>query len=88
MNGYDKAVDAFIAKKADFAKPILEHFRELVHTTCPEVQEKIKWGMPFFDYKNETMCHMAAFKNHAVIGFRKASLMKDTALRQNEKSEN
>ena len=87
MNGYDKAVDVFIAKKADFAKPILEHFRELVHNTCPEVQEKIKWGMPFFDYKNEMMCHMAAFKNHAVIGFWKASLMKDAVLMQNAQSE-
>lgn len=87
MNGYDKAVDAFIAKSADFAKPILEHFRELVHNTCPEAQEKLKWGMPFFDYKNERMCHMAAFKNHAVIGFWKAALMKDAVLMQNAQSE-
>ena len=87
MNGYDKAVDAYIAKSADFAKPILDHFRELVHTTCPDVQEKLKWSMPFFDYRNEMMCHMAAFKNHAVIGFWKASLMKDAALMQNAQSE-
>ena len=72
-----KAIDAYIAKAADFAKPILEYFRELVHSTCPEVEEKIKWSYPFFDYRNQIMCNMAAFKNHASIGFWKASLMKD-----------
>lgn len=87
MNGYQEEIDAYIAKSADFAKPIMEHFRELVHTTCPDVQEKIKWSMPFFDYHDEMMCHMAAFKNHAVIGFWKASLMKDAALMQNAQSE-
>lgn len=68
-------VDAFIAKSADFAKPILEHFRVLVHELCPDVQEKIKWGFPHFDYKDSPMCHMAAFKNHCAIGFWKAALM-------------
>ncbi len=87
MNGYDEGVDAYIGKSADFAKPILEHFRELVHTTCPDVQEKLKWGMPFFDYRNEMMCHMASFKNHAVVGFWKAAIMKDAALMQNAQSE-
>ena len=87
MGTYNKAIDNFIAKSADFAKPILEHFRALVHEVCPETEEKIKWGMPFFDYKNEMMCHMAAFKNHAVISFWKASLMKDPVLMQNASSE-
>lgn len=87
MSAYNKAVDNFISKAADFAKPILEHFRELVHDTCPDVEEKIKWGMPFFDYKDEMMCHMASFKNHAAIGFWKGSLMKDPALTENAKSE-
>jgi len=35
-----KPVDAYIAKSADFAKPILNHIRELVHKTCPEAEEK------------------------------------------------
>lgn len=87
MGSYNKATDDFIAKSADFAKPLLEHFRELVHEVCPDVEEKIKWGMPFFDYKNEMMCHMAAFKKHAVIGFWKASLMQDPILMQNASSE-
>ena len=83
----EKKIDAYIAKSADFAKPILNHIRELVHKTCPNVEEKIKWGMPFFDYKGEMLCHMASFKQHAVMGFWKASLMKDPSLAENAKSE-
>ncbi len=83
----ENAVDAYIAKSADFAKPILEHIRALVHKACPQVQEKMKWSMPFFDYKDEMLCHMASFKQHAVMGFWKASLMKNAVLVQNAKSE-
>ena len=83
----DKKIDAYIAKSADFAKPILNHIRELVHKTCPDAEEKMKWSMPFFDYKGEMLCHMAAFKQHAVMSFWKASLMKDPALMENAKSE-
>ena len=87
MGTTNKAIDAYIAKSADFAKPILEHFRELVHTACPNAEEKMKWSFPHFDYGNEMMCSMAAFKHHAVIGFWKASLMKDPVLSENAKSE-
>jgi len=83
----EKAIDTYIAKSADFAKPVLNHIRELVHTTCPEVEEKMKWSMPFFDYKGEMLCHMAAFKQHAVMSFWKASLMKDPVLMENAASE-
>lgn len=71
-----KQVDAYIAKSADFAKPILSHLRELIHKSCPEVQEVIKWGFPNFDYKG-VMCNMAAFKQHCSFGFWKASMMND-----------
>ena len=83
----EKLIDAYIAKSADFAKPILLHIRELVHKACPDVEEKMKWSMPFFDYKGEMLCHMASFKQHAVMGFWKAALMKDAVLMENAKSE-
>ena len=72
----DRRIDTYIEKSADFAKPILIHLRKLVHTACPDVEEVMKWGMPFFDYKGP-FCNMAAFKEHAVFGFWKQSLMKD-----------
>ena len=65
----DPRVDAYIASKADFARPILEHLREAVHAACPEVEETIKWSMPSFTCKGRILAHMAAFKAHASFGF-------------------
>jgi uncharacterized protein YdeI (YjbR/CyaY-like superfamily) len=70
-------MDAYIAKAAPFAQPILKHFRKLVHDTCPEVEEVMKWSFPHFDYLGGPMASMAAFKQHMAIGFWKAALMKD-----------
>lgn len=72
----DKRVDAYIAKSAEFAKPILTHLRALVHEACPEVTETIKWSFPNFDYKG-VFCSMAGFKQHCSFGFWKTSLMND-----------
>ncbi|HMN23276.1 MAG TPA: YdeI/OmpD-associated family protein [Ignavibacteriaceae bacterium] len=82
----DSRIDLYISKSADFAKPILIHLRELVHSACPDVQETIKWGFASFDYKGP-MCSMAAFKKHCSFGFWKASLMKDKTLIANAESE-
>lgn len=83
----NKAVDAYIAKSAPFAQPILNHLRSLVHETCPDAEEKIKWGFPHFDYLGEMMCSMAAFKQHCAFGFWKAPLMKEVSLMDNARSE-
>jgi hypothetical protein len=64
----DARVDAYIAKSAPFAKPILRHIRRLVHKACPEVEETIKWGVPHFTYSGN-LCFMAAFKQHCRFGF-------------------
>jgi uncharacterized protein YdeI (YjbR/CyaY-like superfamily) len=72
----DKRIDAYISKRAAYAKPVLEHLRKLIHKGCPEADETIKWGMPSFDYKGP-LCSFAAFKEHAVFGFWKAAIMKD-----------
>jgi uncharacterized protein YdeI (YjbR/CyaY-like superfamily) len=76
MENLDPRVDAFIAKAADFAKPILIHLRQLVHTAQPGIVETMKWSMPFFDYKGP-VCQMAAFKQHAAFGFWRATLLTD-----------
>lgn len=73
---YDSRVDAYIEKASDFAKPILQHIRQLVHAAAPQVTEAVKWGMPFFDYRGP-VCQMAAFKEHAAFGFWKATLLSD-----------
>jgi uncharacterized protein YdeI (YjbR/CyaY-like superfamily) len=76
MEKQDQRIDAYIARAADFAQPILRHIRKLVHEASPEIMETIKWGFPHFDYKG-TVCSMASFKNHCAFGFWKSSLMKD-----------
>lgn len=77
MSSKLNAIDLYIDKAADFAKPVLEHFRNLVHKACPQVEEKMKWSAPHFDYKGSMMCSMAAFKQHCAIGFWKAAVMQD-----------
>jgi uncharacterized protein YdeI (YjbR/CyaY-like superfamily) len=82
MTTIDSRVDAYIAKSADFAQPILEHLRAVVHAACPEVEETIKWGFPHFMYKG-MMCSMASFKAHCALNFWKAELlMADEANRE------
>ena len=70
----DPRIDAYIAKAALFAQPILRHVRKLVHAACPEVQETMKWRIPHFDYHG-IMLGMAAFKEHCSIGFWKGELI-------------
>ena len=69
MKKTDPRVDAYIAKSAEFGRPILRHLRKLVHESCPAAQETIKWSMPFFMHHG-ILCHMAAFKAHCSFGFR------------------
>lgn len=76
MEQYDARVNAYIAKAAPFAHPILEHIREIVHEASPLITETVKWGMPFFDYKGP-VCMMAAFKQHCGFGFWKSSRLSD-----------
>ncbi|HSP46360.1 MAG TPA: YdeI/OmpD-associated family protein [Chthoniobacterales bacterium] len=72
----DSRIDAYIAKSADFARPILKHLRKVIHAGCPQVVETVKWSMPHFDHKG-VMCGIAAFKEHCAFGFWKADLIFD-----------
>src|SRR6478672_5528216 len=74
MGTRDPRVDAYIAKSADFAQPILTYIRETVHAACPDVVETTKWSMPFFDYRGP-LANMSAFKEHAAFGFWKGALV-------------
>lgn len=78
MGTRDKRIDAYIARSADFAQPILRYLREVVHEGCPEVEETIKWSFPNFMYEG-ILCGMAAFKQHCAFGFWKGSLILDGA---------
>lgn len=74
MGTRSKSVDAYIAKSADFAKPVMTHFRDAVHQACPDVVESLKWSAPAFEYHG-ILCNMASFKAHCSIGFWKHELV-------------
>jgi len=69
MNTTDPRIDAYIARQADFARPILERLRAVVHEACPGVEETLKWSMPTFLYGGAILASMAAFKQHASFGY-------------------
>jgi uncharacterized protein YdeI (YjbR/CyaY-like superfamily) len=64
----DARVDSYIAKQQPFAEPILTHIRELMHKASPDIEETIKWGMPFFVLHGVIVGNMAAFKKHCSLG--------------------
>jgi Bacteriocin-protection, YdeI or OmpD-Associated/Domain of unknown function (DU1801) len=63
----DPKIDAYIAKAAPFAQPILKHLRVLVHETVEGLDEGLKWGMPHFLYRGKNLAGMAAFKAHTAF---------------------
>jgi uncharacterized protein YdeI (YjbR/CyaY-like superfamily) len=71
----DPRIDAYIARQADFARPLLETLRDTVHLACPDVEETVKWGMPTFMHAGGILCGMAAFKQHASFGYWKHALV-------------
>lgn len=75
MPNLDPRIDAYIDKSADFAQPILQRLRSLVHEACPQVEETIKWSAPSFGYAGGILCGMAAFKQHVSFGFWKHALV-------------
>src|SRR2546428_12853496 len=73
---FNPEFDKYIAKSAEFARPVLAKLRKLFHQACPEIEETMKWSFPHFDYKGP-LASMAGFKQHVSWGFWKAKLMKD-----------
>jgi len=70
--------DEYILKSEEFAQPILIYLRELIHRSCPAIQEQLKWNFPCFVYKGSNLVYMAGFKQHATFGFGLAQQMTDS----------
>jgi uncharacterized protein YdeI (YjbR/CyaY-like superfamily) len=65
----DARVDAYIARAQPFARPILDHVRERVHSVLPEAEETLKWGAPAVTLDGKIVLILAAFKVHAALNF-------------------
>ena len=63
----DPRIDAYIAKSAPFAQPVLTHLRALCHDTIDGLDEDIKWSMPALLYKGKNLVTFAAFKAHCTF---------------------
>ena len=77
----DARIDAYIAKAAPFAQPILDHVRARVHAVVPDVEETLKWSAPAFTVDGKILLIMAAFKAHAALNFWRGQELGDGAPR-------
>ena len=60
-------VDAYIAGSAGEARPVLEELRRILTSTLPNVEEKIRWGVPFYSYHG-ALGGYAVYKKHVSFG--------------------
>ena len=74
MGRKDPRVDAYVARAAPFARPVLAHLREVIHGALPDVEETIKWGFPHFLHEG-IVCSFAAFKAHCALHLRRGDLL-------------
>lgn len=65
----DARVDGYIARAPEFARAVIGHFRDIVHETCPEVEEGMKWGRPAFLREGRLMVLVGAFQAHCAVAF-------------------
>lgn len=86
MAKFNSKVEEYIATSEDFAKPILKHLQQIIHETCSDVEEDIKWGTPHYGYKGDHLCMMGGFKNHCSFSLYKAEFMKDKAIQDSVKA--
>jgi hypothetical protein len=79
MAAKDPRVDAYIARAAPFARPILAHLRAVVRTAVPGAEETIKWGMPHWVHHG-ILCCIAGFQGHCALVVRRGQdLLGDAA---------
>lgn len=72
-----KKIDKYIKDAPEYAQPIMEKLRKVIHKGCPQAEEVIKWGCPYFTYQEKLFCGMAAFKKHVGFGFWNSKDMDD-----------
>jgi len=71
METYDPRQDEYIVNAADFAQPILIHLRQLIHDVAPEIQETMKWNIPFFLILKDRFARWLLLNNIALSVFGK-----------------
>ena len=61
-------VNAYIAKASKPAQQMMRQIRTAIRSTAPEAEEKMSYGMPFYEYKFQgykgRLAYFAAYKKH------------------------
>ena len=61
-----KDVDEYIASAHEDVQGKLRELRSIIKSVAPETQEKISYGMPYYEYRGR-LVYFAYFKNHIGI---------------------
>ena len=59
----ERAVDAYIEAAPHASRPMLKQLRQIIKTAAPEAEEKISYGMPFYEL-NGRLVYFAGYNNH------------------------
>jgi len=62
----DPKVDEYIAKQPSPQKEICQTLRNIIFKTFPNIEEKMKWGVPTYC---EGKYYIVALKTHVNVGF-------------------
>ena len=66
-------VDLYIDQLSDaHLRTILEQLRAIILETLPNVEESIKWNIPFYTYHG-MLCYLNPQKDHIALGFAKGA---------------
>lgn len=61
------AVDHYISNFPKEVQIILTHIRSITHTTAPDAEESMAYGMPAYKINGKPLVYFAAYEHH--IGF-------------------
>lgn len=56
-------VDAYIEAAPNKVQPMLRQLRQLIKAVAPGAEEKISYGMPFYEYHGR-LVYFAGYENH------------------------
>lgn len=65
-NAGQQDVDAYIAAAPEAAQPMLRQVRRLIKAAAPKAEEKISYGMPFYEHYGR-LVYFAAWQNHVAL---------------------
>jgi uncharacterized protein YdhG (YjbR/CyaY superfamily) len=66
MKKAPKDVDSYIKAAPIESRDKLVQIRKIIKTTAPKADERISYGMPYYDYRGR-LAYFAAFKEHVSL---------------------